>query len=353
MIPVYSVHHLNILRIHTIIPNPLINQRIPRTRTIIRHLDIIINHKILPPILAPAPLKFPRRNTTQIGRQARKMLNPILRIKALPARRIILIRRRALIRHIIKNQYILRNTLPRSLAHFPHLMIMLHEALILRHGAALGDEPAHVIDFAFAVVFVPEGGRFGVFGAVVARHDFRAVVLARGARVHFDAFGGGGEEGEAFHEGAADDGGPAVGGLHYFDGGVDGGADGFAEVGILFFKEGMSALAVTEARVLLRCRDMRTCLYPRFCYLFFFLIRVVGLGLGLWGKGALTCPNPPTMRTALTFLFVAAICPRTRLTTSWTTGSKIFDTSAPVIRNLPRRTPWAGSSARPGTVIVY
>lgn len=80
-------------------------------------------------------------------------------------------------------------------------------------------------------------------------------------------------------------------------------------------------------------------------------------GLGRWGlwvlsQMRLTCPNPPTMRTALTFLFVAAIWPRTRATTSWTTGSKILDTSAPVIRNLPRRTPWAGSSARPGTVIV-
>ena len=74
-----------------------------------------------------------------------------------------------------------------------------------------------------------------MFGAVVAAHDFGAVVLARGAGMYFHALGGGREEGEAFHEGAADDGGPAVGGLHYFDGGVDGGADGFAEVGVLFF----------------------------------------------------------------------------------------------------------------------
>ena len=73
-----------------------------------------------------------------------------------------------------------------------------------------------------------------MFGAVVARHDFGAVVLACGAGVDFYAFVGGGEGGEAFHEGAADDGCPAVGGLHYFDCGGDGGPDCFAEVGVLF-----------------------------------------------------------------------------------------------------------------------
>ena len=110
---------------------------------------------------------------------------------------------------------------------------MLHKSLVLGDGTALGDEPAHVVDLALAVVLVPEGAALGVFRAVVFAHDFRPVVFPRAAALHLDPFGGGGELAEAFHEGAAHDGGPAVGGLHHFDARVDRGADGFAEVGVL------------------------------------------------------------------------------------------------------------------------
>ena len=60
-------------------------------------------------------------------------------------------------------------------------------------------------------------------------------MFAGDPRGDFDTLGGGLEGRETFHESATDDGGPAVGGLHDFDGWVRGGggergADGFAEV---------------------------------------------------------------------------------------------------------------------------
>ena len=115
----------------------------------------------------------------------------------------------------------------------PDFVVLAFERLVFGDGVAFADEPVHVVDFVFAVVSVPVVGAFGVLDGVVFGHAFGAVVFARGTGGDFDAGGGGFELGEPFHEGAADDGGPAVGGLHDFDGGVDGGADGFAEVGVL------------------------------------------------------------------------------------------------------------------------
>ena len=223
---------LNILRANTIIPHPLINQRVLGARAVIRHLDIIIHNVIIPPILAPPPLQFPNRDTAQIGRQPRQMLDAPAR-DTIPAHASIFVDRRAGIVRIFVHEDILRDRLAGALEHFPHLVVMLDKGLVLGDGAPLGDEPAHVVHFALAVVLVPETAALGVLRAVVFAHNLRAVVFPRAAALHLDPFGRGRQFAETFHERAAHDGGPAVGGLHDFDARVDGGADRFAQVGVL------------------------------------------------------------------------------------------------------------------------
>ena len=213
----------DILRRNTIIPHPLIHERILRAGAIIRHLDIIIHHIIPLPILAHIPRQLPRGDAAQIRRQPRQVLDIAC----------LLVDRCACVVRILTHEDILRDGLPCAFAAEPDFVVVFHERFVFGDGGVFGDEPRHVVDFILAIVFIPEAGRFRVPRGVVLAHDLGAVVLPCRSSCDLDSLCRWGQLAEAFHEGAADDGSPAVWRLHHFDVRVDVRADGFAEVGIL------------------------------------------------------------------------------------------------------------------------
>ena len=150
-----------------------------------------------------------------------------------PAVGTIIVDRSAGVARVFVHEYVLGDILAGAFGHFPHLVVVLDEGFVLGDRRAFGDEPGHVIHFVLAVVFVPEGAALSVPRAVIFAHDFSAVVLPRAPGLYFDSFCCRRELGEPLHERATHDGCPAIGWLHDFDTGVDGGADGFAEIGIL------------------------------------------------------------------------------------------------------------------------
>jgi len=208
----------HVFRRNTIILDPLVNQRILSARRRIRHLDLVINHIIHLPIFAHPLCQLTRRNIAHIRLQPRQLLHiaPIL------------VDGCDFVLDVSVYEDVLGDRLARFIGDFPDFVVALDVRHVFGDRGALGDEPSHIEDFGLAVVVIPPAGGFGMFAAIVSAYDLGAIMLSCDPRRHFDALGAWFELAQTFHQGAADNGRPAVGGLHNFDAWIDGGADGFA-----------------------------------------------------------------------------------------------------------------------------